>query len=85
MEKIIVSMLTTVDNPYNPFDNFNDWYRFDQDHHHYCCERLAEKVGDLPDSNEVEKIKITESAIDYIVANDMLNKYQKVQRLCEID
>lgn len=85
MEKIIESMLTTVDNPYNPFENFEDWYRYDRDHGHYCCERLAEVVGDLKDSNEVEEIKITESAINYIVANDVLGKYTKVQRVCEIE
>ena len=85
MEKIIESMLTTVDNPYNPFENFEDWYIYDQDHRHFSCERLAEVVGDLNDSNEVEKIKITESAINYIVANDVLGKYAKVQRLCEIE
>ena len=85
MEQIIESMLTTVDNPYNPFVNFDDWYRYDRDHKHYCRERLAEVVGDLKDSNEVEKIKIAESAINYIVANDVLGKYAKVQRLCEIE
>ncbi len=85
MEKIIVSLLTTEDNPFDPFDDFENWYIYDQDHHHFCCEKLAEKVGDLNDSNEVEKIKITESAIDYIVTNDMLHKYKKVQKVCEID
>jgi hypothetical protein len=85
MEKIIESMLTTVDNPYNPFENFEDWYRYDRDHEHYCCERLAEVVGDLKDSNPVEEVKITESAINYIVANDVLGKYAKVQRVCEIE
>jgi len=84
-EQIIQSMLTTVDNPYNPFDNFDDWYRFDQDNHHFSCERLAEVLPNLSDSNEVESIKITESAINYIVANDPLNIYTKVQKICEIE
>lgn len=85
MAQIIKSMLTTVDNPYNPFDNFDDWYRFDQDHHHFSCERLAQVVGDTSDSNEIEEIAITENAINYIVANDLLGNYMKVQKVCEID
>ena len=85
MAQIIKSMLTTVDNPYNPFENFDDWYRFDQDNHHFCCERLAEIVPDFSDSNEIEEIKITESAIDYIISNDLLGKYVKVQKVCEIE
>jgi len=86
MAKIIKSMLTTIDNPFNPFDNFDDWYVYDQDNHHFSCERLAETINDdLDDSNEVEQIKITESAIDYIVKNDPLHKFTKVQKVCEID
>lgn len=86
MAQIIKSMLTTVDNPFNPFENFDDWYIFDQDKRHFCCERLAEVVGsDLKDSNEIEQIAITESAIDYIVDNDLLGNFVKVQKVCEID
>lgn len=85
MAKIIKSMLTTVDNPYNPFDNFDDWYRYDQDHHHFCCERLAQVVDDSKDLTEIEEIVMTENAINYIVSNDLLGKYIKVQKLCEID
>ena len=78
-------MLTTVDNPYNPFNNFDDWYRFDKDNHHDSCERLAEILPDLDDANEVEAIKMTESAINYIVENDLLGEFTKVQKVCEID
>lgn len=85
MAQIIKSMLTTVDNPYNPFENFDDWYVYDQDKRHFCCERLAEVVGDLNDSNEIEEVAIINSAIDYIVSNDLLGKYAKVQKVCEID
>lgn len=85
MAKIIKSMLTTVDNPYNPFDNFDDWYRYDQDHHHFSCERLAQVVDDSKDLTEIEEIVMTENAINYIVSNDLLGKYVKVQKLCEID
>lgn len=84
-EQIIQSMLTTVDNPYNPFDNFDDWYRFDQENNHFCCEKLAECLPNLDDSNEVESIKMTESAINYIVANDVLGIYTKVQKVLDID
>lgn len=84
-EQIITSMLTTVDNPYNPFDNFDDWYRFDHDHNYFCCEKLAENLPNLSDSNDVESVKITESAIDFIVANDPLNIYTKVQKVCDVD
>lgn len=85
MAQIIKSMLTTVDNPFNPFDNFDDWYMFDQDNHHFSCEKLAEIVGETDDCTELDEIRITESAIDYIVSNDLTEGYTKVQKLCEIE
>ena len=29
--------LTTVDNPYNPFDQFDSWYQFDMDKGYGTC------------------------------------------------
>lgn len=85
MAKIIKSMLTTVDNPFDPFDDFDNWYAFDQDKKHFSCERLAEIVPDLNDSNEVEQIRITESAINKIVSDDLTEGFIKVQRVCDIE
>ena len=82
---IIKSMLTTFDNPYNPFENFDDWYRFDCDHHYDSCGLLARQIGNvLDDSLPSEEVKVTESAIDEIVKNDVLNRYTKVQKLLPI-
>lgn len=78
-------MLTTFDNPYNPFDNFDDWYRYDCDNHYDSCGLLARQIGNvLDDSMPTEEIKVTESAIDEIVRNDVLNRYTKVQKLLPV-
>lgn len=34
-------MLTTIDNPFNPFTEYDDWKVFDRDYEHYCHEVLA--------------------------------------------
>lgn len=82
---IIKSMLTTFDNPYNPFENFDDWYRFDCDKHYDSCGLLARKMENVPnDLVPSEEVKVTESAIDEIVKNDVLNRYTKVQKLLPI-
>lgn len=28
--------LTTIDNPYNPFTQFDDWFMFDIEHNYDC-------------------------------------------------
>lgn len=34
-------MLTTYDNPFNPFEDFEIWWKFDQRLGHDCCGTLA--------------------------------------------
>lgn len=70
--------LTTFDNPYNPFDNFDSWYRFDLDKGYNSCGLLAriahtsEQLSDQENDQEIER------AIDEIIKYDPLNIYRKV-------
>lgn len=78
MEEEKVYMLTTVDNPYNPFTQWDLWYNFDQHAQHYSCEYL-DRVSDTSDGfTEAETIRELNRAIDWIVKNDPLNIYRKV-------
>ena len=46
-------MLTTVDNPFNPFDNFEEWYKIDMQFGYNTCALLAREVpssDSLPES-----------------------------------
>lgn len=70
--------LTTKDNPFDPADDFDNWYRFDMDHG-YCTSELLMRVAiqsDLltPSENEHE----IEVAIDSILAIDFLKQYKKI-------
>lgn len=70
-------MLTTVDNPYDPFEQFDDWYRFDNDNGYCSCAYLA-RIAKVSDAlNEVEYQEEIERAIDEIIANDIFNVYKK--------
>lgn len=72
--------LTTFDNPFNPFDDFNQWLSFDKDHDYDSSEkvmRLAQLTDDMTDIEENLEI---ERAIDRIIALDFLNIYKKVSQ-----
>ena len=34
-------MLTTFDNPYNPFDEFTSWFMFDEEKGYHSCAYLG--------------------------------------------
>lgn len=71
--------LTTVDNPYNPLDDFEGWYNWDMRHSYSSCCLLARFMPApsdiLPDAYN-EQLK--EQAIDRIVKLYPLT-YKKVK------
>lgn len=73
-------MLTTFDNPYDPFDQFTLWLLFDKEKGYNTCEHLARIVQLSDDFTEKEIDDETERAIDEIIKYDPLNIYKKVTR-----
>lgn len=37
--------LTTLDNPFNPFTEWDQWFFFDMSQGYNTCERIASKIG----------------------------------------
>ena len=72
--------ITTVDNPYDPFDQFEEWYRFDCDKQHYSCSLLDRIARTSDQLSEQENDAEIERAIDEIIKYDPLNKYKKIKR-----
>lgn len=72
--------LTTFDNPYDPFDQFNEWYNFDMNHGYSTCSYLARVAHTSPQLTDYENSLEIERAIDDIVFNDAFNMYKKVKK-----
>ena len=73
-------MLTTVDNPYDPFTQWNEWYAFDARHGYHTpsfLARVAKSSDDLSDADQAVAIQF---AIDEIVKENVLGIYRKVSR-----
>ena len=71
-------MLTTIDNPYNPFEQFDLWLLFDKEKGYNTCEYLARIVNLTNDMSEKEIEVATDRAIDDIIINDPFGIYKKV-------
>ena len=73
-------MLTTIDNPFDPFEQFTSWFLFDVEKGYYSCSRLA-RIANLSDElSEKEVDEEIERAIDEIIKYDFTNIYKKVKR-----
>lgn len=73
-------MLSTIDNPFNPFEDYSSWLMFDKEKGYDSAERLmriAKLTDDMTQKEENEEI---ERAIDEIIKYDILNVYIKVSK-----
>lgn len=77
------SMLTTIDNPHNPFEDYDSWYAYDSRMGYHTPSFLA-RVTILSDElSEVDQDLAIDSAIDEIVEENVLGLYKKVTRETE--
>lgn len=71
-------MLTTVDNPYNPFTHFNEWRVYDEASGYFTSSFLARIVRTSDSLSEADQILAIEQAIDEIVEENVLGLYRKI-------
>ena len=72
-------MVTTVDNPFDPANDFKRWWMFDVEHHYKTCETLARYANFTDDMTEEEIEQANEFAIDRMIELDFENKWKKIE------
>lgn len=70
--------ITTIDNPFNPAKDFDNWYRYDCDRGYNSCGKLARIANTSDQLTEKENQEELERAIDEIIRIDPLKLYTKV-------
>ena len=78
-----VTMITTIDNPFDPFEDFEKWFLFDVEKGYNSCaylDRMAKTSDSFTDKENAEEI---ERAINRIIELDFMNVYTKITK--EID
>ena len=73
-------MITTIDNPFDPFEQIEAWRLKDIELQHFTCERLARITRLSPEMSDFEKEKEIERAIDEIIKYDPEDIFVKVVR-----
>ena len=71
-------MLTTADNPYNPFTQFDEWQKFDESKGYYTCAYLARIVKTSDELSETDEALAIQQGIDEIIRLNVLGIYKKV-------
>lgn len=75
-----IAMLTTKDNPYDPFTDFDSWFIYDTEMGYNSCgflDRIAKTSDSLTDQENQNEI---ERAIDEIVKFDPTNNFIKIKK-----
>ena len=73
-----VHMLSTIDNPYNPWTQYDEWYTFDENAGHGTTSFLGRIVRSSDELSEADQDQAIEDAIDEIVSENVAGNYIKV-------
>lgn len=77
---MIQAMLTTFDNPHDPFSDYDSWYRWDEQAGYHTPSFLARIVKVSTELSEPDQVLAIEQAIDEIVKENVTGMYRKVTR-----
>ena len=76
--------LTTIDNPYDTFDQFTEWMLYDEVKGYHSTSYLGRIARTSDELSDEENDKEIERAIDEIIKYDFRNIYKKVKKTLNI-
>ncbi len=77
-------MITTFDNPFDPFEQFTLWDLFDKDKGYNSWERVVKLANFTDDMSLKEEDEEIERAIDKLISIDPLNMWKKLKKEVKI-
>lgn len=73
-------MLTTFDNPFDPFTQWDEWYVWDMNAGYHTPGLLARLAHTAEALSPVDEIKVVQDAIDEIVKENVSGMHRKLKR-----
>ena len=77
------SMVTTIDNPYDPFTDFRQWYEFDVSHGYHTAALVGRLTFSSDNLSEEDQRQAVNGAVDEIVSENVSGVFIKVTREVE--
>lgn len=69
-------MLTTTDNPFNPFEDFSEWYLFDVSKGYNTCEKIARIVETKPSMSDSERLVAITEGLQFLMKLNPFGNYK---------
>lgn len=76
-------MLSTSDNPFNPFTDWDEWYAYDESKGYHSSALLARIANTSDELSEPDQLLAIEQAIDDVIAINDIGLYIKVAQNIE--
>lgn len=77
--------ITTVDNPYNPFNEFELWYLFDIQKGYNTCSRLASITATSNQFSDAENADIEEDSMNELIKTGAIDKNGNIIEYIKIE
>lgn len=80
------ALLTTTDNPFDPFDQFEDWVNYDISNGYFTCQKIDRLSITSKELSDGENIDAINDAMDELIKSGAINKkgelveYKKVYK-----
>jgi hypothetical protein len=73
-------MLTTIDNPFDPFTQFDQWFQWDESAGYHTSSLLARITMSSDELSEADQAVAIQNAIDEVVNENVSGMFRKVSR-----
>jgi len=77
---VAVTFVTTLDNPYDYFTQFDEWYAFDTEKGYNTCAYLARIAKTSKEMSEADYEQAVNDAVDEIVRLNITGNYKKIRQ-----
>lgn len=78
-------LLTTKDNPFNPFTQWDEWYAYDEGMDYHTCSYLARVAFSSDELSSTDELEALETAARSIIQYDPLDIYKLVEADSPVD